>query len=161
MWVDILVGIACLVGIVGTVFPILPGALLCGGAILVWGIVEGGHAWWFTAAALTLIALGLVLKYAIPGKRLKSGGVPSWVLLIGGLVGIIGFFLIPVVGLFIGFIAGIYLAEIARLQSVANAWPTTVEAMKAVGISTMIDFASAVFASSVWFTGVVALAIVA
>lgn len=161
VWVDVLVGIACLVGIVGTVFPILPGALLCGGAILVWGIVEGGHAWWFTAAALTLIAFGVVLKYAVPGKRLKASGVPSWVLLVGALVGIIGFFVIPVVGIFVGFIGGIYLAELARLQSVTDAWPTTVEAMKAAGISTMIDFASAVFATAVWFTGVVALAIVA
>ena len=159
MWVNALVAIACLVGIIGTVVPVLPGALLCAGAILIWGFVEGGHAWWFTAAALRVVALGAVLNYAIPGKRLKASGVPWWVLFVGGVAGIVGFFLIPVVGLFIGFLLGIYVAEIARLQSVASAWPTTVEAMKAVGISTMIDLAAAVFATAIWVSGVATLAL--
>lgn len=159
VWVELLVAIACVVGIVGTVVPVLPGTLLCGAAILLWGFAEGGHAWWFTAAALAIIAIGAVLKYAIPGKRMKASGVPWWVMFAGAVAGIVGFFLIPVVGLFIGFILGVYVAEIARLQSIADAWPTTVEAMKAVGISTMIDLACAVFATAVWVSGVVTLAL--
>lgn len=139
--------------------PVLPGALLCAGAILVWGVAEGGHAWWFTAIALLIVAIGAVLKYLIPGRHLKAGGVPSWVILIGGIAGIVGFFLIPVVGIFVGFVGGIYLAELIRLKSVADAWPTTVAAMKAAGISALIDLASAVFATAVWVAGVVALAV--
>lgn len=161
MWVDVLVGLVCAVGIVGTVVPVLPGAWLCAVAIVVWGIVEGGHAWWFTAIAVLLVALGAVLKYAIPGKQLKANGVPAWVLAVGGIAGIVGFFLIPVVGIFVGFILGIYLAELARLQSVTDAWPTTVAAMKAAGISTLIDLAAAVFATTVWVTGVVTLSLIA
>lgn len=161
MWLDILVAIACIVGIVGTIVPVLPGALLCGIAIFIWGIAYGGHAWWFTAVAVLIVVLGAVLKYAIPGKRLKSSGVPSWVLLVGGVAGIVGFFLIPIVGIFVGFILGIYVAELARLQSVSDAWPTTVEAMKAAGLSTLIDLSSAVFATAIWVSGVVALAVVA
>ena len=79
--------------------------------------------------------------------------------MIGGIAGIVGFFLIPVVGIFVGFIGGIYLAELIRLKSVADAWPTTVAAMKAAGISALIDLASAVFATAVWVAGVVALAV--
>ena len=131
----------------------------CVSAILVWGIVEGGHAWWFTAIALVIVAVGAVLKYLIPGRHLKAGGVPSWVILIGGIAGIVGFFLIPVVGIFLGFVGGIYLAELIRLKSVADAWPTTVAAMKAAGSSALIDLASAVFATAVWVAGVVALAV--
>ncbi len=160
MWLEVLVAIACLIGIVGTVVPVLPGTLLCGAAILVWGIAEGGHAWWFTIGALIIITIGVVLKYAIPGKRMKASGVPWWVMFVGAVAGIVGFFLIPIVGLFIGFLLGVYVAEIARLKSITNAWPTTVEAMKAVGISTMIDFASAVFATAIWVAGVAALVIV-
>lgn len=154
MWVDLLVGLVCLVGIVGTIFPILPGALLCAAAIVVWGFVYGGHAWWFVGIAVIIVALGALLKYLIPGKRLKSSGVPWWVLTVGAIGGIIGFFLIPVVGIFIGFIVGVYLAELVRLQSWSLAWPTTVEAMKAAGLSMMIDLASAVFATAVWVAGV-------
>ena len=72
-----------------------------------------------------------------------------------------GFFLIPVVGIFVGFILGIYLAELARLQSVTDAWPTTIAAMKAAGISTLIDLATAVFATTVWVTGAVTLSLIA
>lgn len=161
MWLELLVGIACLVGIVGTVVPVLPGGLLCGAAILVWGILEGGHAWWFTLAALIVIAVGAVLKYAIPGKRMKASGVPSWVMLAGAALAIVGFFVIPVVGIFVGFVLGVYLAEVLRLQSVSQAWPTTVEAMKAVGISTIIDLFCAVFATAIWLAGVFALAVAA
>jgi uncharacterized protein YqgC (DUF456 family) len=159
VWLNALVAVACAIGIVGTVVPVLPGALLCAGAILVWGVAEGGHAWWFTAIALLIVAIGAVLKYLIPGRHLKAGGVPSWVILIGGIAGIVGFFLIPVVGIFVGFVGGIYLAELIRLKSVADAWPTTVAAMKAAGISALIDLASAVFATAVWVAGVVALAV--
>ena len=159
MWLNALVAIACAIGIVGTVVPVLPGALLGAGAILGWGVAEGGHAWWFTAIALLIVAIGAVLKYLIPGRHLKAGGVPSWVILIGGIAGIVGFFLIPVVGIFVGFVGGIYLAELIRLKSVADAWPTTVAAMKAAGISALIDLASAVFATAVWVAGVVALAV--
>ena len=161
VWLNALVAIACVIGIVGTIVPVMPGAFLCAGAILVWGIVEGGHAWWFTALAVLIVALGAVLKYLIPSKHLKAGGVPSWVILIGGLAGIAGFFLIPVVGIFVGFIAGIYVAELIRLKSATDAWPTTLAAMKAAGISAMIDLASAVFATAVWVAGVVALAVTA
>lgn len=159
MWIELFVALACAIGIVGTVVPILPGTLLCGAAIVVWGVVEGGHAWWFTLAAVAVIVAGSILKYLVPGKRMKASGVPWWVLAVGGVVGIVGFFVVPVVGLLIGFVLGVYLAEIGRLQSVVNAWPTTVEAMKAVGISTMIDFASAVFATAIWVAGVTTLAI--
>lgn len=155
-----LVGIACLVGIVGTVVPVLPGAILCAVSVVVWAVFTGGHAWWFAGLAVLIVGAAFVLKYLIPGKRMKDQGVPSWILLVGAVGGIIGFFLIPVVGIFVGFIAAIYLAEIVRLRSVADAWPTTITAMKAAGLSALIDFSSAVFATAVWVSGVVTLVVV-
>ena len=158
MLLNVLVGAACIVGIFGTVIPILPGALLCAAAIIVWAIVEGGHAWLFAGVAVAVVALGMVLKYLIPGKQLKAQGVPAAVMLAGGVLGIVGFFVIPVIGLILGFILGVYLAELYRLRSARLAWPTTLAAMKAAGVSTLIDLASAVFATAIWLAGAFALA---
>ena len=65
---NLLVGVAILVGLAGTIVPILPGALLVAGALLVWAIVTGGTTAWAVAiGALALVAAGQLLKYLIPG----------------------------------------------------------------------------------------------
>ena len=112
---EVLVGLVILVGLIGVVVPILPGTLLIFGAILVWAIMTGGATAWtvFALSALALVVTGIV-KYTWPGKRMKSGGVPNLSVVVGGVVGIIGFFVIPVVGLFLGFIHQLALALAAR-----------------------------------------------
>ena len=62
--------------------------------------------------ATTFLALGAVVKYVVPGRRLKQVGVPTSTLLLGGVLGVVGFFVIPVVGLLVGFVLGVYLAEL-------------------------------------------------
>ncbi|MCU0294714.1 MAG: DUF456 domain-containing protein [Candidatus Nanopelagicales bacterium] len=105
---NLLVGLAILVGLFGTVVPILPGAFLVAGAIVVWAILTGGTTAWAVAiGAVAIIALGQLLKYLIPGKQLKASGVPNWVLFVGAIAGIVGFFVIPIVGLVVGFIVGV------------------------------------------------------
>lgn len=150
-WLNLLVALACLVGIVGTLVPVLPGAFLCAGAVAVWGGFTGGTLGWGVAiAAVVLVLAAFGLKYLIPARWLKEGGVPNWVLLLGGVGGIVGFFLLPVVGLIVGFIAGVFIGELIRLKSPGKAWPTTWTAMKAAGLSTLIDFASSVFITAIW-----------
>ncbi len=155
---NLLVGLAILLGIAGTIVPILPGALLVAGAVLVWAFLTGGTTAWLVAiAAVGIIALGQLLKYLIPGKQLKATGVPNWVLFVGALVGIVGFFVVPVIGLILGFVLGVFLAEAARLRTFQDAWPTTLQAMKSAGWSVLIEFGSAVLAASVWVGGLVAV----
>ena len=48
-----------------------------------------------------------------PMKRMRAADVGTKTLLAGAVLGIIGFFVIPVVGLVIGFVLGVYLAELA------------------------------------------------
>lgn len=151
---NVLVGLAILLGIVGTIVPILPGALLVAGAVVVWAVLTGGTTAWVVAiAAVAIIAGGQLLKYLIPGKQLKATGVPNWVLFVGALGGIIGFFVVPVIGLILGFVLGVFLAEAGRLRTFRDAWPTTLQAMKSAGWSVLIEFGSAVLAASVWVGG--------
>ena len=153
---DALVALAILVGLLGTVVPILPGALLVAGAIAVWAfLTTGTTAWAIALGALAIVAAGQVLKYLVPGKQLKASGVPTWVLLAGAVGAVVGFFVIPVVGLVVGFVGGVFLAEALRLRTFTQAWPTTKQAMKSTGWSVLIEFGSCLLAAALWATGAV------
>jgi uncharacterized protein YqgC (DUF456 family) len=152
---EVLLGLVIAVGVVGVLLPALPGTALVAAAVLVWAIDGGTTGYWvFGGLALALLVVGTVVKYAVPGRRLKQSGIPARTQLIGALVGIIGFFVIPVVGVLIGFVLGIYLAERARLGGAA-AWPSTKQAMRAVGLSILIELAAAVLAALTWLAGVI------
>ena len=155
-WGELLVLVACFVGVLGTILPVLPGALLIGGALLVWAVVEGSWVSWGVAlAGIAVLALGQVLTYLVPGRRMSAAGIPGRTLLAGGLLGIVGLFVVPVVGLPLGFVLGIYLAERVRLPDHAAAWPSTVEAMKGAGLSMLISLVAAVAATGIWLAAAV------
>lgn len=150
---ELLVGLAVLVGLVGIVVPVLPGSVLILAAVLVWSIDQGdATAWVVFAVVTTLLVLGAVVKYAVPGRRLKATGVPQRTLLMGALLGVVGFFVIPVVGLAVGFVLGVYLAEVSRVGR-DEAWPSTKHALKAVGLSVLIELAAGMAAALTWFVG--------
>lgn len=153
--VDVLVALAIAVGLVGIVVPVLPGSLLIAAAVVVWAFLVGGAtAWTVTGIALTLLAVGTITMYAVPGRRLRVHGVPGRTLLVGGLAGVVGFFVIPVVGLPIGFVLGVYAAESARLGP-GRAWPSTRHALAAAGLSMLIELVAALLATVTWVVGVV------
>ena len=102
-----------------------------------------------------LLVVGGVVKYLVPGRRLKDAGVPSSSQWLGAALGIVGFFVVPVIGLFIGFVLGVYLAEQRRLGA-REAWPSTKSALRAAGLSILIELIAGVLATWVWIAGVVA-----
>jgi uncharacterized protein YqgC (DUF456 family) len=140
------------VGLFGIVVPVLPGTLLVALGIGVWAATEGTTESWavFGAAAGFLVA-GTFLKYAVPGRRLKAT-VPTSTLVVGVIVAVIGFFVIPVVGALVGFPVGIYAAERVRLGA-GDAWPSTTAALRAMGLSVLIEFAAAFAATAAWILG--------
>jgi len=151
-----LVGVAIAVGLVGVLVPVLPGAFLVLGAIAVWAFAEtSATAWSVLAVAVVTIGVSQVVKYVVPGRRLRQAGIPNTSLVVGGLVGIVGFFVVPVVGLFLGFPLGVYAAELQRLGSHQLAWPSTRHALAAVGLSIVIELAGALLAAGAWLTAVV------
>lgn len=143
--------LAIAVGLVGVVVPLLPGLLLVWGAVTVWAIVEGGTAAYVLLGVATALALAAqVVKYLVPGRRLQRAGVPNRSLLLGGLLGLVGFFVVPVIGLLLGFVLGIYLAERARLGAHDTAWTSTRHALTAVGLSVLLELAAALIIAVGW-----------
>ncbi|AKS31727.1 DUF456 domain-containing protein [Mycolicibacterium goodii] len=151
-----LVALAIAVGLIGIVVPVLPGGLLVFGAIAVWAIIERTAAAWVVlgvAAALFLAAE--VIKYLWPVRRMRAAEVSTMSLVAGGVLGIVGFFVIPVVGLVLGFVAGVYLAELGARREHRRAWASTVHALKGVALSMGVELTGALLATIAWVVGVV------
>jgi uncharacterized protein YqgC (DUF456 family) len=151
----IAVALAIAVGIIGIVVPLLPGTLLVFAAIAVWAIVENNVTGWVTLGVVTaLLGASLFIKYAWPVKRMRAAEVRTLSLVAGGVLGIIGFFVIPVIGLVIGFVLGVYLAELATRGDQRLAWTSTKHAVKGVALSMGVELAGALLATVAWVFGV-------
>jgi uncharacterized protein len=145
-------GLLVVVGLFGIVVPVLPGTLLVALGIFIWASERGTAESWSTfGVAAVFLLVGAVVKYVVPGRRLKAA-VPFQTLVVGGLGAVVGFFVVPVVGALAGFPLGIYLAERVRVGS-AGAWPSTKAALHAVGISILFELVAALAATAVWLTG--------
>ncbi|NAZ84449.1 DUF456 family protein, partial [Kineococcus sp. R8] len=110
------VALAVAVGLVGIVVPVLPGTVLIALATAVWAVATGGAAWAVFAGVAVVLAAGQVAMYLVPGRRMTRAGIRRSTLLLGGLLGVVGFFVVPVVGLPLGFVLGVFLAELARAR---------------------------------------------
>lgn len=146
-----LVAALVVVGLVGTVVQVLPGGLLVGVAVAGWGALTGGTRGWVVAAlAALLTVLGEVVKYVLAGRHLRRGGVPRSSLVWGGLLAVVGFVVVPVVGLVLGFVLGVYAAERVRLHAHAPAWRATGVALRAAGLTMLVELAAALLVAAVW-----------
>jgi uncharacterized protein len=146
-----------LVGLVGIVVPVLPGLVLVLGGVLVWALVEGSALAWGIFAACTLVTVaGYVLQYTLPGRRMRERGVSSSTLFLAVLLGIVGFFVIPVVGAVVGFVLGIFVVELGRSRDRLQAWTRTKHALVAVLHSIGIELAAGLVVAALYVAGVVA-----
>lgn len=155
LWLDITVGVLLIVAMLGVVVPLLPGTALAWAAIVVWAIVERSAVGWLVLlVASSAAVVGFVIKYLVPSRRLNDRGVPNSTTLAGGVLGIVGFFVVPVVGAPLGFVLGVYLAEWTRLRSHQRAWRSTRTALGAVGLAMLIEFTAVALMAGVWMVAV-------
>ena len=155
----LLLGLVMLVGLLGVLVPLLPGTALILGAGAVWAafVVDDGAGRWVVLAVMgALFLAGLVLKYALPGRHL-AGRLPRRTLLLGAAGAIAGLVVLPPLGLLIGGIAGVYLAESRRASDSGQAWRSTVQVLKAVGLGVLAELAAGVLMVGTWLVGVLLL----
>ena len=103
--------------------------------------------------AVVFTVASIVLKFVLAGRYLQRTGVPNRSLLVGGVLAIVGFFVVPVVGLFLGFVAGVFASEFQRLRAADKAWPSTVSALKATGLTILVELAGAMLTTGAWVIG--------
>ena len=144
-----LVLLAMLAGLVGTIVPAFPGLVLVVGAALVYGAVEG----WNVVAVVLIVALfvaGTVAGVVLPSRAAGGAGAARSSLLLGAVLGVVGFFVVPAVGMPLGGALGIYLGERARTGAHAPAWRATAATLKGFGIGALAQLAAGVLMVAVW-----------
>lgn len=152
----LIAAVLIVVGIAGVLLPVLPGLALIVAGVAVWAVPRGDALGWSVLGIATaIVVVGSIAKYLLPGRRMRDSGVPGRTIAAGGVLGIIGFFVIPVLGLFLGFVLGVYVAELTRLGDRALAWPSTRQALLAVGVSILIELGAGLLATGVWIGGLV------
>jgi hypothetical protein len=154
----VIVGLIIVLGLGGALTQIYPGPAIVLAAVAVWAFMTGGTAAWVvlavSAVAVVVTSAG---KYVLVGRRLQRAGVPGASLLVGGLVGMAGFFLVPVVGLPIGFTLGVYLftlgdleKELVRGTDQVGARAAAWEAVKAQGLAILFELGGCLVAAAAW-----------
>ena len=152
----VLTAVAIAVGLVGILVPLLPGTLLVWAAIAVWAFAERSTTGWVVLGVVTaLLGAGLLVKYLWPAKRMRAADVSGVTLAAGGVLGVIGFFVIPVAGLVLGFVLGVFLAELIGRRDRRRAWASTVHAVKGVALSVGVELVAGLLATVTWVAGVV------
>ncbi len=152
--VTLVAAVLLVVGVLGTVFPIVPGSPLTMITLLVWAWVLGSTASWVAGVAGVVLALaGMSASLILTGRKMRRERIPNRPVLIGVLAGIVGMFIVPVAGLFLGFAAGLFGAEWARRRDLQAAARSSWEAMKSMGLGMLIEFVCAALAGSVFAVG--------
>ena len=104
--------------------------------------------------SVVVTVVGYVLQYTLPGRRMRERGVSSSTLLLAVVVGIVGFFVIPVVGAIVGFVLGIFVVEMGRSRNGSQAWTRTKHALVAVLHSMGIELAAGLVVTAIYVVGV-------
>jgi len=155
-WLEIGCLLVMLVGLAGVVVPVLPGLALIAGAGLVWVVLDGG-GWtrWLTLLAMLVVGgVGLAASWVAPGRATRNAGAPDWVVLLGIVGMVVGFFVVPVVGAVVGGLLVIVVIELVRTRDLGSAWRSTWAVVKGFGISTAISFVAGLTMIAVWAAGV-------
>jgi uncharacterized protein YqgC (DUF456 family) len=154
--VTILCGVAIMVGVAGTVIPVLPGSILIGLSLLAWAIWGGAGTtgWVVFGVGLVFVLAGMAASAVLTGRKLKQHSIPGRSVVAGLVLGVVGMFIVPVVGLFLGFAAGLLLSEYHRTRVFRTAVTTSWAALKATGFGLIVEFGLACLAASTWVIGV-------
>lgn len=134
--------------------PVIPGSLIIALAVLVWAVDSGSWAWAVFAVVAALLAAGWLASYIVTGRRVLAAGVPRSSIIVAGLLGIVGFFVIPLLGLFVGFALGLFAMEYRRFGDRAAAWASAWVAIKATALGMLIELALASSAAATWLIAV-------
>ncbi len=151
----VICGLLIFVGAVGIVVPVLPGSILIAVSLLAWALAVGAPIGWLVfAVGLGFLIAGMLSGAVLTGRTMKRRQIPGRSVVAGLVLGVIGFFVVPVLGLLIGFALGLFLSELARQRRFRPAVSSSLAALKATGLGILAEFGFAALAGSTWIAGV-------
>ena len=154
----LVIGLIMALGVFGALTQLFPGSLLILLGTLLWAALTGGNAWWYFGGVAAIVVIAWLLLFLIPYKNMRNAGIPFSTLVIGFLLAIPGFFIIPIIGMPLGFLLGVFLATKMREKDKGrDAWQDTWTATKGVLVAALIEVTCCAIAIAVWIVGVVQL----
>ena len=153
----VVVAIAMVVGIAGTVLPLVPGLWLIWAAAVVFGLVGGtGTVGWVALAVISMLAVaGTAAGVVVPQRKATSIGVPLWGQLLSAALAAIGLFAIPIVGAILGFLVGVVVSAIATTGSLREAIPAAAATIRSMVVASALQLGAAVAMFLTWIAWVV------
>ena len=154
---ELAIAIVMAIGLVGTVVPVVPGIMLVWFAGLVWTIGDGGgSARWVLFFFMTVLTgIAIASSIVLPARATNAARLPRWGNALGALLGIVGFFIIPVLGVPLGFASGVFLAHFATNRDLKASVTATSQSLKAFGVSMLVHAACASVIVALWLVGLV------
>lgn len=144
--------LAMLVGLVGTLVPILPGILLMWSSAVLYAVIVG-----FDLVAVIVLLLITMLTVAavvvgviVPKRAATESGAATSSQIAAAIGGVIGFFAIPIVGVIVGALVGVGLAEWYDKRDWPAARASTIAIAKGFGVSALVQFGIGFLILIVW-----------
>lgn len=139
-------------GLLLSLFPIVPGALIIWLAALVYGLVAGFGtlgAWLFVFLTLLAIA-AMLIDNVLMGTKARQAGASWYAIALAVLAGLIGSFVFPPLGGLIAAPIALYLVEFARSKAADQAWEITKGLLTGWGLSALARFGIALVMIMAW-----------
>lgn len=140
------------VGLAGVILPFVPGLPIIWGAALLYGIMtDFGGVGWTAIIAITLLAVvGMVASIVLPDRAGAAAGASRSTRLFAGLLGLVGFFVVPVIGFPLGACLGVLIAQYRQTDDWDAAVQSTVAVLKGFGVGIIAELGAGLTMVLVW-----------
>ncbi len=140
------------IGVIGTIVPLLPGLALVWVATFVWGLLTSfDRAGIVAMTAITvLFAVGVYLSLRIPQKSAAAQGLSLRGTIFGVALAIAVGIVIPVIGIPLGFVLGVWIVRITDTGDARAAFRSALATTAALVRASAAQFGIGVAMGSVW-----------
>jgi hypothetical protein len=140
------------IGVIGTIVPLLPGLALVWVATLAWGLLTSfGAGGIFAMTIITILfGAGIYLSLRIPQKSAAAQGLSIRGTIFGVVLAIGVGIVIPVIGIPVGFVLGVWIVRIADTGDARAAFDSALATMAALIKASAAQFGVGVAMGVVW-----------
>lgn len=148
----VVVAAVMIVGLAGTLVPLLPGLVLIWAGALLYGLLVGFGPGGIVVIALlsALVGVSIIKSVLLPRRMAEGHDVSRWSQLAALVGAVLGLVFIPLVGIVVGALVGLFVAELANHRDPGVAVKATIAVAKGFGLSALIDVALAMVMIAVW-----------
>ncbi len=140
------------IGLLGLLFPIIPGLVIIWVAALGWGLYAGfGVLGWIMFALITILMIaGSIIDNILMGTKAHESGAPWWVILVALVAGVIGNIFLPIIGGIVAALLALFLVEYARRKDAKKALTSMKGMVIGCGWAILIRFIMGLFMIGFW-----------